>query len=543
MGFIATVLCGGCVASSIPDGGGYQFACSHQFPQCPDGQACELGSGLCVPITASTGGVSSGGTVPASNGGSTAAGSSGASTGESVGSTGSGSTGESVGSTGSGSSGSGSSIATSGGSTSSGSTGAASSSAGSSSAGSTSSGGSSSSGTSGGISGSGGSTGAGSTGGTSTGSGGSTGCTLFGTPYPIQVASPSPGTALTVSVGDLNGDGWPDVAVADQADARLEQLLSVFSPSGGLALTDGGVFNAPSAPTAVAVLSDGRTAVYVDPSGQLYEWQGASVGVLPSSGGVFPPPVLLGFGRPAHYSGTEALTSPAFYSLSSGNRCFAWAMTGGPAWTQNYTSDCPSGSVPGRALAAIDVDGGLAWLATAFPSCNKIELLPAFSSGTYGTTLTAVGLPQALVTGYFASSVGSSLAVAQSTYVQIFPLWPGPPDGGVDPSTHYLVSVTPIAGQSLAAGQFYQSTGCNDDLAIATPLDGGTGIEILRGSCDGGLLGPPLLAATVPAAVTGILSGGLNWNQGNGERGAGDLVLADPADGEIWIVPNTLVCQ
>jgi hypothetical protein len=258
----------------------------------------------------------------------------------------------------------------------------------------------------------------------------------FGTAVPYSVGK----VPSAVAVGDLNGDGFPDIAVTNSADSTVTILLN----SGSGTFTVSNTYPTDVNPSAVVIanLGNGSNDLAVANQG------GNDVSIL----------------------------------LNQGNGTFAAA--------KNYCVVSTAGScnsvaaVSPVSLVAVDLNGD-----------NKIDLAVASlgqsvttllnnGSGVFTLTATATSsqTPQAIAAGLFSTSTTPALVVADNS-TNSFEIYPGTGNGNLATPLSYLSGSKPIA---IAVGDFNNDkkldvavvNNTDDDVAVILGTGTGTFTDI-----------------------------------------------------------------
>lgn len=303
---------------------------------------------------------------------------------------------------------------------------------------------------------------------------------------PITV--PLPGYAQGIAVGDLNGDGIPDIVTANIFAGTVSVLLGrgdgTFLPAVSYST---GVGTAPNAVAIGDINGDGHADV-VTSNGTTGSDPNGSISVL-------------------YGNGAGTLSAPSK---------IAWANPTNPY---------------GVALADVNHDG-LPDVITADRSTKSVGVRLNTSTGlsAAATDITLIGaahVPQLPVVGDFTEDGFVDIAVADPGDGEVWLL----PNSGSSPyfssasATHFAAGASPF---SLAAVDLHG----NGHLDLAVGTNSGTSVGVLSGNGAGSFTGPALLNTDADPIVIASADFAHDGNQ--------DLVTADNSgNGDLSVLRNT----
>ncbi|MFN6296513.1 MAG: beta strand repeat-containing protein [Microcystis sp.] len=253
---------------------------------------------------------------------------------------------------------------------------------------------------------------------------------------------------ISVTVGDFNGDGKSDLAVANRGSNNVSVLLGTGTGSFGAA-TNFSVGNAPSSVTVGDFNGDGKSDLAVA------NRYGNNVSVLLGTGtgsfgtatnfsvGIFPVSVTVG-----DFNG-DGKSDLATANGSSNNVSVRLGTGAGSFGTAtNFTV----GTVP-RSVTVGDFNGdGKSDLAVANSYSSNVSVLLGTGTGSFGpaTNFTVGSFPYSVTVGDFNGDGKSDLAVANGSNNNVSVLL-GTGTGSFGPATNFTVGSSP---RSVAVGDF-----------------------------------------------------------------------------------------
>ncbi len=301
-------------------------------------------------------------------------------------------------------------------------------------------------------------------------------------------------TPSAIVTGDFNDDGFPDIAVTDEANNRILILLG-----------DGdGTFKTPPVPYPVGSNPVALAAVDFDGDGQ------ADLAVVNRGDG----------------------TTAGSVTILLGNKPAGSTMQDGTFAVPKAPNDQPLvvGVAPSAITAAVFNTGGLTDLAVTNKADNTVSIL--LGLGTNGTqngtfdpqkTFDTGKGPAGIATADFNADSKPDLAVTNQTDNTVSILL-GNGDGTFQTQTTATVGSGPVG---IIAASF---AGASTDLAIAD--EGANNVDVLIGNGDGTFTGPlSLPTGNSPVALAG--------QDLNGD-GTIDLVTANNASDSVTVTLNTL---
>jgi hypothetical protein len=338
---------------------------------------------------------------------------------------------------------------------------------------------------------------------------------------------------VAVAVGDFNGDGHPDLAVANSGSNNVSVLLG--NGAGGFAPAPGSPVPAGARPAAVAVgdfNGDGKADLAIADQGSnkvtVLLGDGAG-GFRPAPGSLFPvggspSSVAVGdFNRDGKLDLAVADTSSNDVSVLLGNGSGGFSPAPG--------SPFPTGAWPSAVVAGDFNADGKTDLAVVNQHAGTATVLLGDGSGGFkpasGSPFPAGSNPEAAAVGDFNGDGKPDLAIADNGSASVTVLL-GNGSGGfsASPAAPFLTGFTP---NSVVASDF---DGDNKlDLAVANT---GTGdVSVLIGSGAGGFapgLGSPFRVGSGPVALA--------LGDFNGDRRP-DLAVVNNASNNVSVLLNT----
>ena len=307
-----------------------------------------------------------------------------------------------------------------------------------------------------------------------------------------------------IAVGDFNGDGIQDLAIANKIANNLTVLLG--TGSGGFTVASGSPVATGNSPYAIAVGDfdgDGKLDLAVANSGDstVTVLLGIGAGKFSAAAGS---PLAVGNGPRAIETGDFNGDGKLDLAIANFGASTVTVVLGTGSGTFAAASGSPFavGSNPsGIAVGDFNRDGILDLAIANTGSSNVTELLGTGTGGfTAAVSPFAVGSgPQAIITGDFNGDGNLDLAIANTTDGTVTILL-GVSSGGFTPASGSPFA-TGAGPQALATGDF-NGDGILD-LAVANP-DGNNVTELL-GNGSGGFAAAsasPFVAGTKPIAIT-----------------------------------------
>jgi len=340
---------------------------------------------------------------------------------------------------------------------------------------------------------------------------------------------------IALATGDFNGDGHPDLVVANQTDGTISILLGVGDGTLGtqtpITIPAGA---APASPSAVAVgdfNDDGAADIAVTDSAN------NSVLILLGNGdGTFRAPVSYPTGNvpvalvAQDFDGDNQPdlavvnqgdgTTASTVSILLGNK-----TNGAQNGTFGAKTDYPVGVSP-AGIAAVDFNAdGAMDLAVTNHADGTVSILLGKGDGTFGTQTTfATGNgPAGVATADFNADGHADLAVANQTDSTASILL-GNGDGTFTAHVDYATGSGPFG---LIVANF---AGTNSDLAVADETANGVGILIGNGD---GTFNAPVTLPTGNSPVAVVASDLLS-------NGSEDVISANNTSNSVTVTLNTL---
>jgi hypothetical protein len=326
-----------------------------------------------------------------------------------------------------------------------------------------------------------------------------------------------------VAVGDFNGDGIPDLAVANNDAASVSILLG--NTSGGFSPAPGSPHAVGSLPISIAagdfngdgiadlaVTNEGANNVSIllgDGSGGFAQAPGS-----PVAAGNFPI-----FVAAEDFNG-DGIADLAVANFGSNNVSI---LLGNGDGTFTPGSPIAVGTSP-YSIAVGDLNGdGHADLAVANEASNNVSILLGNGDGTFtpGTPVAADG-PVSVVAGDFDRNGTADLAVATINNNSVSILL-GNGSGGFTPGSPITVGTAPI---TMAVGDF-NGDGIAD---LAVSNFGSNNVSILLGNGSGGFAAAPGSPVTVGSQPYGVAAGDFNGD------GLSDLTVANSGANNVSVL-------
>jgi len=355
-----------------------------------------------------------------------------------------------------------------------------------------------------------------------------------GSPFADGVAGEYGYQPAAIAVGDFNGDGKPDLAIANRANRMVWLLFGdgtgAFTPAPNPYYAGAGSV----AMVAADFNGDGHTDLAIA------NYADGTVSVLPGDGaGGFGLPVRIGFGLgiPAIAAGDfngDGYADLAVADVTDGK---VWILLGSSTGVLNYQSSFAAADVTSVAVADFNVEGKAD---LAFTNSTGVTVMLGDGTGTFnpapGSPSPTGSQPSSVAVGDFNGDGVPDLAVANQGDGTVSVLL-GNGNGGFSPMSGSPFSVG--AGSSPAAifvGDFNGDG--RADLAVAGSAANNV-IQLLATPC---LSGPATLPTgavnqVYPATTLGVAgaNGALIWSATGLPAG----LSIDPASGTITGTPLT----
>jgi hypothetical protein len=325
----------------------------------------------------------------------------------------------------------------------------------------------------------------------------------------------------SVAIGDLNGDGKPDIAVANEGSNDVSILLGL----GGGAFASATSFSAGTAPHSVAIADvsdDGKLDMIVANSGSstitLRFGTGSGGFGSPVAVAVEPGPQALAFAD-LNGDGKQDLV----VANGSGNSVFVLIGTGGGA----FAAAVPYAvGVSPVSIAVEDFnDDAKLDLAVTNEGSGTVSVLLGNGSGAFGaaTDLSVGSQPRSVVTGDFDADGAPDLAVANWNSGTVSILL-GSPEGSFASAVDYPASALPT---SLALADFGGDG--RSDLVVANETSFPNIITILEGEAAG------TFGAPTPIALGGVRPRGVAMRDLDA-NGVPDAVVGNYTTGDVTVL-------
>ena len=358
---------------------------------------------------------------------------------------------------------------------------------------------------------------------------------------------PAPGSPLTVGtnpralvVADFNGDGFPDIAVANFGSGSVAVLLG--DGSGGFTAASGSPLTVGTGPTAIATgdfNGDGNADLAVansnDNTVSILLGDGSG-GFTAASGS----PLTVGTGPTAIATGDFNGDGNADLAVANSNDNTVSILLGDGSGGFTAASGSPLtvGTGP-TAIATGDFNGdGNADLAVANSNDNTVSILLGDGSGGFtaasGSPLTVGTGPTAIATGDFNGDGNADLAVANSNDNTVSILL-GDGSGGFTAASGSPLTVG-TGPTAIATGDFNGDG--KQDIVVA----GSTQAWVFDGDGMGGFPTSNLAVSGLPAGSRAVAVSDLNGDGHSDSAIAGDgglsIVLNSPPDDTIGSGPS-----
>jgi hypothetical protein len=324
-----------------------------------------------------------------------------------------------------------------------------------------------------------------------------------------------------VAVGDFNGDGIPDLALVNQTyDLSVPGTVSILLGNGDGTFQAAQNYGAGIRPASVAVgdfNGDGILDLAVANRGIYPDFANSSVSILLGNGdGTFQTAQSYAIGYAPTSVAVADFNGDGIPDLALATHLGATILLGNGGGTFQALVSYPAGSDPSSVVVADFNGDGIADLAVANSTADTISIFFGKDEGTFQAAQSfAVGnTPMSVAAGNFNADGILDLAVANSGEATVSVLL-GNGDGTFQPAQNYVVGSAP---RSVAVADFNRDG--IPDLAVANDHDGT--VSILLGNGDGTFQAAQSYAAGDDPFFLAV-------GDFNGD-GAPDLALADRGD-------------
>ncbi len=363
------------------------------------------------------------------------------------------------------------------------------------------------------------------------------------------VFAQAPGSPLTVGtnpralvVADFNGDGFPDIAVANFGSGGVAVLLG--DGSGGFTAASGSPLTVGNGPTAIATgdfngdgFADLAVANSIDGTVSILLGDGSG-GFTAASGS----PVTVGNGPTAIATGD--FNGDGFADLAVANSIDGTVSIllgdGSGGFTAASGSPVTVGNGP-TAIATGDFNGdGFADLAVANSIDGTVSILLGDGSGGFtaasGSPVTVGNGPTAIATGDFNGDGNRDVATADAGN-DTFSVLLGSGSGGFAPASSFPVGNGTVGVTSIATGDF------NSDGVPDIVVAGSTQAWVFDGDGSGGFPTSNLAVSGLPATSRAVAVSDLNGDGHPDFAIAGDgglsIILDSPPNDTIAGGPSS----